>query len=289
MRKWNIAASISCNIICILFFSSSPAKENTLLLSDYCTGYRAATQNELQQAKTIFNTLFTRQPIDAKKISLNNFRAKELNIAQQEIIYLIERREACDGRGDYAIRYGKTIPILLQAPHRFSDVKTGLIIKKMFMEAPYKSAAWNNAKRKTIDLAHTQKTLFNTFAQSFLQQIPQGIIIQLHGFSNSRRTSAVGKKAAIIISEGRNNTSANLDNLTQCLRQIKQNTYQYPKMVNELGATTNTLGRWVNKHHPGHFIHIECNKKTREQLLKDKAIRKKLTQCLKQLVLKQKN
>ena len=54
------------------------------------------------------------------------------------------------GRGIYAIRLKSTSDILLQAPHRFFDERTGRIARKLFVENDIRAVAWNSIHRSKV-------------------------------------------------------------------------------------------------------------------------------------------
>jgi len=158
--------------------------------------------------------------------------------------------------------------LMLQAPHQFYDLNTGKIVDALFKDNKYQIKMLNSAQRyssKNSDVAHQELTIFSAFAEVFAKQNNQAKIIQLHGFSSSKRKSNAGRYADIIISNGTEYSDSYLRELQICHRdEIGVVTRIYGYDVFELGATKNKIGRRLNKRQEGQFIHIELSKEIRE-------------------------
>ncbi|OVE77638.1 hypothetical protein BVX99_02155, partial [bacterium F16] len=198
------------------------------------------------------------------------FSLSTKSINDQIIWILTEARDHRQGRGCYMIRRGKTVPILLQAPHSKADLHTGDIISGLFRSMPFQAACWNTTHRKKHDISHTTNTVFQAFTKAFGQYSNDGIVVQLHGFSADKRKTEAGKSATIIVSAGTRlgsvltqKTTATLTNAS--FGQVRR----YPVNVTELGGTTNTQAALLRRIGFLNFIHIETNAELRKKLSSD--------------------
>ena len=107
------------------------------------------------------------------------------------------------------------------------------------------------------------------------------MVIQLHGFANSSRKHFPGKTADMVVSNGTNITDKKTTSLASCLsRQLKLNVMVYPIDIHDLGATQNIQGNYINLTNPGHFIHIEMNKRTRHFIAHNSTAINRFTTCI---------
>ena len=162
-----------------------------------------------------------------------------------------------DGRGMYLQAFEPVLPgVLLQAPHRFYDRQTGTIVARLIDDGCYPAAAaFNTAQRYTADhsdLTHRTDSAFNTFTCAFLDVHPDGLVVQLHGFTPEYRSTASGRSSAIIVADGTRCPGKHTQGAVDCLRQAwpKSLIRLYPSDVRELGATEKchrsgcACGRW---------------------------------------------
>ena len=85
----------------------------------------------------------------------------------------------------------------------------------------------------------------------------------------------------MIVSAGHDFPPLWVQNVTSCLKtQLGLKVLLYPYEVSELGATTNSQGQLLQSLGHQGFLHLEMNKKLRENLRKQQALRKKLLLCL---------
>lgn len=164
-------------------------------------------------------------------------------------------------------------PLMLQAPHQFYDIHTGEIADALFNDDKYQIKILNSSQRyssKNADLAHQELSIFSAFAEVFTQLNSQAKIIQLHGFSAKKRKTNSGKYADIIISNGTEYPDNYLRELQVCHRDVLGLvTRIYGYDIFELGATTNKIGKRLNKKQAGQFIHIELSKESRNNFNDD--------------------
>ena len=188
------------------------------------------------------------------------------------------------GRGVFAVRTGQGTPLFIQAPHRYYDIGTGVIARKLFVESDSLFIAWNSAPRyvsDTSDLAHTAKSYLQAMSLAFALLYPKGHVLQLHGFSSKKRTTRQAPKAQVIVSDGTDSPSSETQRLTACLkRDLTRHTVLYPRDVHELGATTNTIGRALRRRSFKGFLHMEMSRALRMRLIKDPLARGAIIGCL---------
>ncbi|NOQ34598.1 MAG: hypothetical protein GQ569_01720 [Methylococcaceae bacterium] len=199
--------------------------------------------------------------------------------AESPFIFLSEMET--QGRGFIVLRSENSKPWLLQAPHAKSDLYTGKIASRLFLEGEFKAVIWNSLPRKKIDVAHLYQSHWQAVTQAFSVQYPQGRIIQIHGFSAKKRKSLVAQNSDMIVSAGHLFPPLWVQKVVECLKAktvLKVSLYSYD--VNELGATKNSQSQLLQSLGHQGFIHLEMNKKLREDLLKNAALRKQLLVCL---------
>lgn len=209
---------------------------------------------------------------------------QSLNLQQvnyQDYITLQELPNAKQGRGLFAIKTQATKNRLLQAPHADSDLYTGKITSRLFLEGEFKAAQWNTVKRDISDMAHTPDTYWQAFTQAFARQYPDGKIIQLHGYDQDTRKSEAGEASDMIISAGHKAPPPWLQQTAACLKNaFPRRVSLYPVDVQELGGTTNVQGQLLRSLNHGGFVHIEMSKALRQELLDNAKTRKLLLSCL---------
>lgn len=243
--------------------------------------------DELHRVQVAYQKELADQPTNElwKALSI-----KRLN--QDGLLFLQESNDSFRGRGLFVLRKEEAFqPWLLQAPHAKSDLYTGKIVSLMFLEAEFKSAMWNSVPRKTpvansmltlsADMAHLPNTYWQAMTESFAQYYKKGKIIQIHGFSQSKRKSLAAKNSDVIISAGHKSPPLWVQAYAQCLKKLLPVTVSlYPYDVKELGATTNVQGHLLQSLGFNGFLHIELSKAMRKQLLNSKEARKLLSNCL---------
>lgn len=191
------------------------------------------------------------------------------------------------GLGHYRIRRQAHNDSMIQAPHQFFDRHTGVIASALFEESPYTALALNSISRKktdaagrNYDLAHRDDTFYYVFTRAFIKAFPGSDIIQLHGFSQTKRSTPRGKQAAIILSLGMRFVDAPLKQSADCLTPFYEGVFTYPNQVSELGGTRNTIGRLLRSNSRARFVHVELNPEVRDQLKSSSEHRRQFFQCL---------
>lgn len=234
-----------------------------------------ATASELQLLKDQLKPLFN-------GASLGDWQSLTMQqVNHQDFITLQEMPTAKQGRGFFAINTRATKNWLLQAPHADSDLYTGKIVSRLFLEGEFKAAQWNTVKRDIRDMAHTPNTYWQAFTLAFAQQYPDGKVIQLHGYDQAIRKTKAGESSDMILSAGHETAPLWVQQTAACLKNaFPKRVSLYPLDVQELGGTNNVQGQLLRSLGHNGFLHIEMSKNMRKQLLDNADLRKLFIKCL---------
>lgn len=255
------------------------------------------SNTDLKRAESLFAELFSGMPPGQQ---IPDWQALGMTIATHtlpdgETVYLLSPQSgARQGAGYYLLRTGQltgtVTDIILQAPHQFHDRHTGHIALQLFSEYPASALALNSAHRKRVankaslstnpDLAHNANTLLMAFTRGFIASQAEGRVIQIHGFSASKRRTAAGRRAQVIVSGGVNWPTALSTEVANCLAKGQSDVLLYPRDVDELGGTTNSIANWLAMTGKGHFLHLENNSIIRENLLNNLRVRSLFWSCI---------
>ncbi len=275
-------------LICLIFLS--PTK---CLAQAPINHYEQASDDELKQAEHLFNLLFTQSSnTEAKTLAIKlGFTWKE----NKKNIYLKEmntQNKRKTGKGEY--RFSKIVKkgIALQAPHRYHDKHTGVIVKKLFSQYDISSIALNSLPRNAVtkgisasaDLAHSDNNYHIAYSRAFANHFPHGNLIQLHGFNAKKRTSIIARDADIIMSTASSWSSNYLFKVQKCLSTQNWVSLRFPQQVKELGATQNSIASVMRQLGHVGFTHLELNLSSREAIVNDKSQLKRFAGCLLELV-----
>lgn len=236
--------------------------------------YLAINAQESETARKLFTQELKQQKPDWQPLNM-------LRLPLDSMLVLQEENTHKTGRGLYAIKMGGKA-YLLQAPHSETDLYTGQIVAQLFSDYPFQAAAWNTVSRKQADMAHLSESYFQSFTQAFVESIPNGKVIQLHGFEQKKRKSADGQDADMIISAGIANPPDWVKKIAHCFKQ-SLSSYQiklYPEDIQELGALTNAQNNLLQSLQYQSFLHIEMSKPLRETLANNAQLRQQFNMCL---------
>ncbi len=203
----------------------------------------------------------------------------------ETFVMLHEAGDTWRGRGGYLFRKGGGADeVLVQAPHSFHDHMTGELAWKAFEQSRARGFFFNTIHRyrsrrgersrdavHPADMARAQDSAFHLLSIHYLEAIPSGWVLQLHGYK-SRKLDRKGIKA--VISGGVEGDATSRSLVTQ---QTLADTFGHKKMAlwprdtDSFGALSNVLGGWCVQHAYGRFVHIELHYDLRERLLEDPA------------------
>ena len=193
------------------------------------------------------------------------------SLANGEVLLVRERANRVQGRGVYAWRTARRDrPLVLQAPHRFYDRRTGQIVLRAFAESPVQAACWNSVHRRVTDLAHRTGHIFDAFTLAVAEQYRLATIVQLHGFDPSQRSGGV-RTADAIVSDSTRYPGRRARQITLDLKQLwgKSKVLLYPIEASVLGGTQNAQARAVRATGYDRFIHLELSPAMRKQLAEE--------------------
>lgn len=192
----------------------------------------------------------------------------------EEFFVVRENLNHRNGRGIYAFRTRAALPVVLQAPHRFSDLMTGSIALKLFYEQSVSAIGLNSIHRKEIDLSHTKLHYINAFTSAVIKAHQETAIVQIHGFTKQGKTGAA-KFTKVIVSDTTNfpGRSARQTALELKTTFGADHTRLFPVDVRQLGGTTNQQSKIAHSLGCPNFLHIELNHEFRSQLKLNASVR----------------
>jgi len=237
--------------------------------------YQKMPYDEYELSIDLFTLLLTDKNPKAQKEYLQRLKLSLHRYKNTLVILDTAKR----GWGFYIIKPKVTQGSLLSIPHRFNDIGTANIGKKLFLSYPYKAIAINTVSRKVLDMAHSDTTLFNAFHLAFIQSFPQAKTYQLHGFNPKTRSSAKGKTAMAIVS-ATDSPLALTHTIASCIRVFQDNVFVYAEDVFELGGTTNAQANLLKDKGYTAFTHIELSKDFRTRLRNTSSLRSYFHKCL---------
>lgn len=257
-------------------------------------GFEQATKEQERVAADHFERLLAdgTSPDLLRELESLEFLVQKRSSPYGSLLFVREAPERATGKGFYTIaEHGA--PVLLQAPHRDEDAGTGTIVAQLMEEHDFKAAAWNTVPRwyggvsgrVNADLAHIEVSHFNAFGLAFARVFPEGRVVQIHGFSRDKRSTASGRSASIIVSSGTSRAGAAARAIADCLASTltAETVLLYPTQVRELGATTNTNAQALRANGFYNFVHIELSREIRDALVADPNLRtrfaKSIVQC----------
>lgn len=257
-----------------------------------CETYIPAPVDTLRQAQAAFADLLQgpRFPPDSAPGQWQALGFELLTLAEhgEQWLVLREPTDTCRGQGLYLIRLGATPGLMLQVPHGYRDLHTDDIAAGL-LQVPWHVIAFNTVprhytrrgRRVDADLAHREDSFLAALTRAYADIHPAGRLVQLHGFSPQKRSTAAGRSAAAIISSGAAWPSAGAIAVADCLqRRLQEPVRLYPRDVRELGGTRNVQGRLLRERGHDGFVHVELARPLRERLRKEQELRSGLAACL---------
>lgn len=238
--------------------------------------YRAAAEGAVYEAPT---------PAEAKAFAeafqsrlLNRDRTDPAGLRSSTIGgWTTLTNEAPLGRGFFALRQ-EGRPLFLQAPHAWGDdLDTGSITLSLAHALEPRAVAWSTVSRTQVDLARTEVSYLLSSTRAFLRAVDGALVLQVHGFSRTKRTTAKGRSADVILSSGHRRATEQTRNIAACLEQQLGLTVGLFPAVPELGALKNQQGRAVPE---GAFVHLELSRELRRSLTESPDQMAGLARCI---------
>lgn len=240
--------------------------------------YVTPAAEELHRAEDAFRrTLQRKEDLPALQSAWQalEFELVPARVDPAEFLVLREQPEHRRGRGFYLFYLGQAPEIALEAPHSAFDEHTGEIALHLMKEGLAAAAAWSTAARQQADLAHLPETYFQSFTAAVARTSPKGVILQLHGFEQTKRKSEAAAAADMIVSSGIDFPPDWVRALANGFkRNMPGNVKLYPDDVHDLGGTANAQGQMLRDLGYEGFAHVEMSKGLRLRLSGDPAVRK---------------
>ena len=283
MKRHFIAGSIGLFLI-LIHSSATQAASLYSLIQDAKGGeYLLPSATELSQTEELFMQTLD-SPWDSTLQSSwqsLGFEFFETKIGKSSFGILREQTAYKQGRGFYVFRKQIKQNSMLQVPHSYTDLYTRIIGAKLMRASNFQVAAWATVPRIDVDLSHTDATHFQALTRAFGQLYPSGRTVQIHGFSQSKRSTDAGRTADVILSNGTTMPNQTIDTIDACLTQaLDYSILTYPDEVTELGGTTNDQGQALRSLGNNGFIHLEMSYPLRVEINGNKSLRRDLRQCL---------
>ena len=176
------------------------------------------------------------------------------------------------GGGAYVIRRASKSRLIVQAPHTFFDEGTLPLgcaffhtsdARAFFINTVHRYKAAPPGEDQTADVAHLERSLFQSATLGALRSLGASTVIQLHGFGSERAMKAV-------VSSGEARAGVpHVDRVARALDAVLGGgVLRFPADTKELGATTNVQGKVVRAS-GGVFLHVELSDETRKLLIAD--------------------
>lgn len=283
-------------LLCVVFTATGvaggtqPLQER--LAERRCERYTPATPGQLQLAEAAFAALLQAPAaVDGEAVKAwqtLGYQLQRVSDGEANWLLLQQLPGQCTGQGLYLLRLDAVADVAVQIPHGYFDRYTDAIGAGL-LQAPVRVIAFNTARRSftrhgrkiDADLAHRSDNYFAALTRAFGRVFPHGRLLQLHGFNAAKRTSAAGRSAAAIISNGSGTPSVGSAAVAACLQTLAVGPVRvYPREVRELGATKNVQGQLLRAYGHAGFVHVELNRALRERLRADDTLRDGFAACL---------
>lgn len=275
---------------------SAPVEERELTTDDIraelwprerTTRFQSSTLIERQTIAAIVQSLVrgagTRDaplPQLAYKAQTIGFRLQSWRVAGQRYWALVEAEDKKRGGGAYIVRVGQAPErppqVLLQAPHAYYDLGTGILALRLFFADNRRVVAlftntvhryWDESgdyqkrERSHADVCHHTNHVFQHATDGAARALADLVVIQLHGFADTKH-----RPDAIVSSGDPSQSSPLVRRLSQQLKATLGDVRRFPEEVDELGGTTNAQGRLLSTSRRAHFVHLELSARVRKEL-----------------------
>ncbi|OHU89304.1 MULTISPECIES: hypothetical protein [Pseudoalteromonas] len=172
---------------------------------------------------------------------------------------------------------------VVSVPHQFFDKNTLPIGQAVFAQMCQLLVSNSHHRnhqdehQESMDLSKRHNNLHHNAILAYQANFKDAKVFQLHGFSQSKRSTDKGKLADFIVSQGRRSTPK-LQRLASCLTALSPHSFYYPEQISELGGTKNVLHQLPLIPHS--FYHIEISAIMRQRLTKESQLMEQFILCL---------
>jgi len=267
--------------------------------------YEKPSKIEQEQTGKLFIKLFKGADVKDVKQECDkvNMGVQEFNRGKNSFIVIYEKKGHKTGRGFYIFCRGpETRNLVIDAPHRFYDKKTGLIAYELMLSGDFTACAWNSVNRYqtpshvdgSSDMAHTSESIFFSFTNAFAEAMPdKSVLMQFHGF----RSEWKNKKGKVyfsvpydfVLSSGTKTPGKVFLSFAEKIKkESKRKIAVIPEQdIPQLAATTNPEVKVLKEAGKGQvFIHMEMSGKARTELKKSTGWKKALIDNLRHISVK---
>lgn len=184
--------------------------------------------------------------------------------------------------GICAVRLGGGVaPVVLEAPHTWSDLHTGELAARLFDEGLGRVACFGTARRQDtadgggIDLAHSPSSAFQAATIGTVEALPDPLVVQLHGFGAGHGSFAAVLSAGSALQPARlvERAVARLDPLFSPLGPVVDAAF-VPALAGERNVQGWACGGRAR------FLHLELSLPVRQHLRDDGELRAGLRAAL---------
>ncbi len=220
-------------------------------------------------------------------------RARELGLAAErveDLLILVPAGPEPRADGVFAVRIGVDVPpLVLQAPHGWSDLYTGQIVAELFQAGLGRAAFFNSAHRgapsngdllpvagpSSSDLAHRPHSVFQAATLGAVDGLDRPLVVQVHGFGQGH-----GSFSAVVSPGSSFQPAAEVHRAMALLEPVlgSYGPIADGDIVPELAGVTNAQGRAIGM--DARFLHLELNLSARSVMRQDVALRGELGQAL---------
>ncbi len=207
-------------------------------------------------------------------------------------IWLVGEQTGNRGAGALALRLNAKQNVVVQAPHTFFDQGTLPLALTMFDELNARALMLNTVHRagargttaeraKRVrsgeaeqDLAHQEKTYFQTAHRTLVKRWKDAVFVQLHGFRDEQVPGV-----SVIVSAA--NTKLDPVPVARALNEMlgAGSARVYPEEVKKLGGTTNVQAQY-NKSKDRVFLHLEVSTSMRKRMERQETLRQDFSKAV---------
>ncbi len=204
-----------------------------------------------------------------ERFKQSGLKLRPIKVDDEDCLVIYEAGPAWRGTGFYVFRVGPAKEVLLQAPHSFHDMHTGDLMLETFRQTKARGVYVNSVHRyrshpdededalgHPADMAHNTDSVFYMMSIEYLRTVRDALVVQVHGYRDKRLKEAGFE---IVVSDGTEEPHPRVRKAAVVLAEQLKGTKVaiYPDDTKKLGATGNTVGRWVTHSKIGAFLHLE--------------------------------
>lgn len=206
-----------------------------------------------------------------------------------EFVALVEAPDQLRGAGAYFFRVPTTTMVpgfVLQAPHAYHDLDTGLLGGHVFFDDADGPAAFftntvhryqkedGTRERRTAapaDVCHNANHVFSAATAAWAGAVAHPLVVQLHAFGAT--DERVVADVAAVVSAGRveGSTTRSTAFATALRGLLGDGVRRFPEDIDELGATTNAQMQLLRRVRHAGFVHVELSPAARQRAAGDVA------------------